>query len=379
MTPGTDGFTPHVLVVDDTPANCELVRATLEPEGMRVSVAARGEDGVRAFQAEQLDCILMDVRMPDISGFEACKRIRSLPGGRSVPIVFLTALRDVETFDLALAAGADDFLTKPVRPTELLIRVQTALKLRRLGSEVGSLYEGIRQQRDDLMRLQLQKDRLTAFLVHDFKNPVNSMELRAQLLLRHRDLPSDVRAGVLQIRSDVRHLMRLILNVLDVSKGEEAALRPTPVRLELGGLVTRVFETLEMTANDAGVTLESQVREFTVTADPDLLERVLENLIENAVRHAPRDSLVSVEATHGDQRVEIRIRDRGRGVPAEIAERLFDAFIQAEPDSEASRGSRTGRGLGLAFCKVAVHAHGGEIWVENADPGAAFCVRLPHD
>lgn len=372
------GTNPLILVVDDTPANCELVRATLEPEGMRVSVASCGETGIRAFATEQPDCVLMDVRMPDISGFTACQRIRGLPGGQSVPIVFLTALRDVETFDHALEAGADDFLLKPVRPTELLIRVQAALKLRRLGEEVGGLYDSVRHQRDDLMRLQLQKDRIIAFLVHDFKNPVNSVELRAQLLLRNRDLPADVRSGVLQIRSDIRHLMRLILNVLDVSKGEEAALRPTPVQLELGELVARVFETLAMTARDATVTLESDVQNGSITADADLLERILENLVENAVRHAPQQSAVSVHAVRNEEYVEVRVRDRGRGVPPDYAERLFDPFVQVEHGADHAPASRTGRGLGLAFCKVAVQSHGGKIWVENANPGAAFCIRLPH-
>ncbi|MEO6599087.1 MAG: hybrid sensor histidine kinase/response regulator, partial [Polyangiaceae bacterium] len=363
---------------DDTPANCELVKATLEGENMQVLVARRGEDGVRVFETEQPDCVLMDVRMPDITGFVACQRIRALPGGRTVPIVFLTALRDVETFDQALEAGADDFLVKPVRPTELLIRVQTALKLGRLGNEVGSLYESVRRQRDDLIRLQLQKDRFIAFLVHDFKNPVNSMELRAQLLLRNRDLPGEVRSGVLQIRSDVRHLMRLISNVLDVSKGEEAALQPVATELKLDGVIARVFDALSMTASDSGIKFESQLESTSITADPDLLERVLENLVENAVRHAPRDSLVSVQAVRSEQFVEIRVRDRGRGVPPELAERLFEPFVQAAMEPQDGPISRTGHGLGLAFCKVAVHAHGGQIWIEDAHPGAAFCVRLPN-
>jgi len=369
---------PRILVVDDTVENTELVRLTLEAQGIEVITASRGEEGVRAFAAEQPDCVLLDVRMPDISGFVACERIRALPGGAAVPIVFLTALRDVDTFDQAMRAGADDFLVKPVRPTELLIRVQAALKLRRMGHELGELYESIRRQRDDLMRLQLQKERLIAFLVHDFKNPVNSMELRTQLLLRSRDLSNDAREGVIQIRSDVRNLMRLILNVLDVSKGEEAALRPERSQLKLDLLLARVFQAMEMAARDAAVSFESNVSELELWADPDLLERVLENLLENAVRHAPRESVVSIFAEPGEGYVEIRVRDQGRGVPTSLLGRLFDPFVQADVSSDGSHSSRTGRGLGLAFCRVAVEAHGGKIWVENAHPGAEFRLRIPH-
>jgi len=373
-----DACKPRVLVVDDTAEIAELARLTLEGDGMEVVTASRGEEGLRSFAAQQPDCVLLDVRMPDIGGFVVCERMRTLPGGTNVPIVFLTALRDVDTFDQAMRAGADDFLVKPVRPTELLVRVRAALKLRRMGRELGDLYEGIRRQRDDLMRLQLQKERFIAFLVHDFKNPVNSMELRTQLLLRDRGISHDTREGIVQIRADVRNLMRLILNVLDVSKGEESALRPERKLLKLGEVFTRVFQSLEMIARDAGVSFEGREPDLELSADRDMLERMLENLVENAVRHAPRESIVSLSAHQGDGFIDIRVRDRGAGVPPELVEQLFDAFVRGERRADGVSDSRTGRGLGLAFCRVAVEAHGGRIWLENVSPGAEFHLRFPN-
>ena len=123
-----------VLVVDDNDANRSLARHTLEDEGYRVLEASAGEEALAIVEREAPDCILLDVRMPGMDGFAVCERIRALPRGAETPVVFLTALRDVETFDHALRAGGDDFLTKPVRPTELVIRVQSALKLRRLSA-----------------------------------------------------------------------------------------------------------------------------------------------------------------------------------------------------------------------------------------------------
>ena len=110
--------------------------------------------------------------------------------------MFLTALRDVDTFDRALAAGGDDFLTKPVRPAELVVRVRALLEARRMSAEIRQHYELIRKQRDDLMRLQLQKERLTALIVHDLKNPVHAMDLHAQVLQRN--------AGATRERARVR-------------------------------------------------------------------------------------------------------------------------------------------------------------------------------
>ncbi|HET9931955.1 MAG TPA: response regulator, partial [Polyangiaceae bacterium] len=153
---------PKILVVDDTAENRALAQATLEDEDYLVIQASSGEEALALFERERPDCVLLDVRMPGMDGLTVCQRIRAMESGAETPVVFLTALRDVDTFDQALRAGGDDFLTKPVRPTELLVRVQAALKLRRMSTELREHYDLVRHQRDDLMRLQLQKERLTA-------------------------------------------------------------------------------------------------------------------------------------------------------------------------------------------------------------------------
>ena len=239
---------PLILVVDDNAANRDLARATLEDEGFRVITEAGGEAGLSAFIASAPDCVLLDVRMPNMDGFTACQRIRALPQGHEVPVIFLTALRDIDTFDQALRAGGDDFLTKPVRPTELVVRVQTALKLRQARVDLRGHYELLKQQRDDLLRLQLQKERLMAFVVHDLKNPVNTMDLHAQLLDRTPGLPPSARESVTQIRYEARQLSRLIMNLLDISKGEEGKLVPHKAPVDLTSLVGEVLRDLAATA-----------------------------------------------------------------------------------------------------------------------------------
>jgi signal transduction histidine kinase len=365
----------RILVVDDTEQNRAFVQATLEDEGHTVLCAASGEEGVALFEREQPDCVLLDVRMPGVDGLAACMQIRKLPAGAETPIIFLTALRDIDTFDRALAAGGDDFLTKPVRPAELIARVTALLKAQRMSAELRAHYELIRKQRDDLMRLQLQKERLTALIVHDLKNPVNSMDLHAQVLLRNRELPDSVRDSVLHIRESARSLSRLVMNLLDISKSEEGKLMPRLGAVDLPALVREVFQALELRAHDSGVTLEQDVSVEVVHADPDLLRRVVENLIENAIRHAPEGSAVRLATRSVEGSVELRVTDAGPGVAAELREKIFEPFVQIENGDRVV--ARSGRGLGLTFCKLAVEAHAGRIWVEDAAPGAAFCVRLP--
>ena len=366
--------TPKILVVDDNAQNLALARETLEDEGYEVTLASRGEDALRLFEKERPDCVLLDIRMPGLDGTATCSLLRAMPGGADVPIVFLTALRDVETFDKAMAAGGDDFLTKPVKPGELVVRVQAALKVRRLSHELREQYEVVRHQRDALLRLQLQKERLTSFVVHDLKNPVNSMDLHAQLLLRNKELPASARDSVLRIRDEARALLRLILNLLDISKAEEEQLSPVIADVDLHALVAGVCDAFGVKAKDAQAEITCALEVGSVRADPDLLRRVLENLIDNALRHAPKGSVVTVGATGHDGRVQIRVRDAGRGVPEEMREKVFERFVQVEAESQAM--TRAGRGLGLSFCKIAVEAHGGRIWLEDGHPGAIFCVEL---
>lgn len=366
-----------LLVVDDNEANRALAKNTLEDEGYRVILAAGGAEGIAAFEREQPDCVLLDVRMPDIDGFTVCERIRRLPGGPDTPVIFLTALRDIDTFDRALRAGGDDFLTKPVRPTELVVRVQTALKLRRLRTELHEHYALLKRQRDDVMRLQLQKERLTAFVVHDLKNPVNSMDLHAQVLLRDRTLSDDARESAAQIRTEARQLNRMILNLLDLSKADEGKLTPKRAVVALDALVAEVLLELEESARARRVKLSSELLVIQIQVDADLLRRLLANLVENAIRHAPAASVVAVRSRRAEGATELRVIDRGEGVPPEMQELVFDPFVQLEGSEIPS--SRGGRGLGLSFCKLAVEAHGGRMWIEDAAPGAAFCARLPDE
>jgi signal transduction histidine kinase len=366
---------PIILVVDDNEQNRALAQAALEDEGYDVVLASSGEEAIRAFDARRPDCLLLDVRMAGMDGFAVCRAIRSRPGGGDTPVVFLTALRDVDTFDAALRAGGDDFLTKPVRPTELVLRVQAALRLGRLNTENREHVDLIRRQRDAMTRLQLQKERLSAFVVHDLKNPVSNVDLQAQLLLRDPSLSEKSRKAVTSIREETRTLMRLLLNLLDISKSEEGHLVPAISSVDLQALVAEVLEAHRAQANARGVALKSDLRAPRVEADPDLLRRVLENLVENAVRHGAEGSPVLVSSQESDSAVELRVRDEGAGVPPELRNAIFDRFVQLEGADRVV--SRSGRGLGLTFCKHAVEAHGGTIRVEGAGPGAVFCVRLP--
>ena len=256
------------------------------------------------------------------------------------------------------------------------MRVQSALKLRRMNVELREHYELLKRQRDDLLRLQLQKERLTAFVVHDLKNPVNSMDLHAQLLLREQGLSARALESATSIRAEARMLARMIHDLLDLSKADEGKLAPRRSDVDLRALVHEVIAELRVQAQSRAVNLRSCLGTGRIHADEDLLRRTLTNLVENAIRYAPSETSVTIVAARLAGGTELRVTDAGTAIPPEMREKVFDPFVQVESSERVvPHGSR---GLGLAFCRLVVEAHGGRIWIEDAAPGTTFCVRLPH-
>jgi signal transduction histidine kinase len=167
----------------------------------------------------------------------------------------------------------------------------------------------------------------------------------------------------------------MILNLLDLSKGDEGKLVANRQRFDPRAMLQEITGEFEQAARERGLTLQATVDCDLLNADTDLLRRTVANLVENALRHGRPDTTVTLACSKKDGATELRVADRGPGVPAELKERVFDAFVQIE--GAARPAATMGRGLGLTFCKLAVEAHGGKIWVEDGDPGAVFVVRIP--
>lgn len=368
-----------VLVVDDNDANRLFAQTALEDEGFIVHLAGNGDEALAAFRKHAPDCVLLDVRMPGEDGFSVCGRLRAEPQGPLTPVLFLTALRDLETFDRAQVAGADDFLTKPVRPSELIARVQTALRFRQIGAERNELAALAKQQRDELYRVQLQKELLTSFIVHDLKNPVNAIDLHAQLILHDRGASASTREAAGEIRHGARQLSRLILNLLDVAKSAEGRLVAARAPTDVSALIDAALHEAQVEAQARDVKLAYDAVSLSAPIDRDLIQRTLANLLENAIRHSPTGGRVSVALQPDADAFTLTVRDDGPGVPEHMREKIFDRFVQV--DEAPVSTSRQGRGLGLTFCKLAVEAHGGTIRVDRRvdtdGRGAVFVARVP--
>ena len=378
------GDTPAtVLVVDDNLQNREVAEGHLVGTGYRVIQAEGGAEALSIMSARRPDLVLLDVLMPGMDGYETCRRIRALPEGGDTPVLFLTALGDLETHRAAMESGADDFLTKPLNRTELLIRVRSLLRIKQLSDELRRNYEVIRTQRDALLEAQRQKEELTALIVHDLKNPLSSILSNTQFVLGRGVPAGDVRDSLDDVLRASQAMVRLVMNLLDVGRSEDGALVPHVSEFDVPALLAEVCSEMERRIEDKdqrlSLTLNPGVG--SLRGDRDLLRRTLENLIDNAYKYGPRAATIWLEvaaATMDDgaePAVEIRVRDEGDGIPEAYRQIVFEKYGRA---ATGAREARTSHGLGLVFCRRAVGVHGGTIWIEGEEGrGACFCVRLP--
>jgi signal transduction histidine kinase len=250
-------------------------------------------------------------------------------------------------------------------------------RVRRRTHELEATHQRLRAEHDALVELQRQKEVLSALVVHDLKSPATAISLSASLRLQAADLPAADRRCWSSVLSSAEHIHRTALNLLDIAGSDDGRLRPKPAAIDVGALLAEIRELFASHAERRAQTIEprSDVPPGALRADPDLLRRVLQNLVDNALRHSPVQSTLRIQARASAEGVEIAVCDEGPGVPHQARHRIFDRYVQlGEGDDQAD----TNRGLGLAFCRLAVEAHGGTIWIEDNEPrGSRFCFRLP--
>ncbi len=357
-----------ILVVDDTLVYLRLLSKLLADRGYPVRTAMSGEQALQAARIAPPDLILLDITMPDMDGFQVCAQLKAEAALREIPVIFLTSLSETADKLHAFKSGAADYITKPFQVDEVLARVKVHLALRSARKELSRQYE-------HLLALERLRDDRVHMVVHDMRSPL-------MILLMHLDMIKKAVAALgEETQEDVRvalkaafGLSRMSHDLLDVSRLEEGKLPLDREEIDLAEVARNVVKELGDLDRDRPMEVDAS-GVITAWCDRGIIQRVLENLVGNAIRHTPAGGRIQVRVYAGADGVRVSVTDQGPGVPLALRRLIFEKFgaVAARKDQEIRS-----TGLGLAFCKLAIEAHDGRIGVDGNDPlGSIFWFDLP--
>ncbi len=359
-----------IMIIDDEPDNLNVLGEMLRQEGWEVRAFPGGEMALAAAQEEPPDLVLLDIRMPEMDGYEVCRRFKADQRLQRIPVLFISALSAADDIAAGFACGGVDYLAKPFREPELLARVRTHLALQRA-------YATLTAEHAHLQVLERHRDLLTHLLVHDLRSPL-------QVILGHLEmielntaatLPADDQDGLRAAIHGTRRLSGMVSTIIDLSRLESTAIPLHRVALSVDDLFR---DARTQALNPASPRL---ISEHLATpcpllwCDAELSARIVANLLANALKYSQPDREIALGAAPDPSGVRLWVRDWGPGIPARYHQHIFEKFGVIAP-SVGQRPPSTG--LGLAFCKLAVEAQGGTIGVEST-PGqcSTFWFTLP--
>lgn len=353
---------PSILVIDDEPDNFDVVDTFLSENEYQLNYAPGGQEALDLLETFQPDIILLDLMMPNMSGIEFCNIFKVDPKWQHIPIIMVTSLTSKKDLGRCLAAGADDFISKPVNSTELRARLQSMLR--------------IKQQYDNVEALMRLREDMVNMMVHDLRNPISTILLAAEVLRYPNLSPEKQQTKLDQIVMGCQELRSLVDDLLLMAKLESGKLTLNCSDVDLGHVCELAIAGLREIAAQRHLQLIAKFPESNprhIKVDPALFRRVIDNLLSNAIKFSPRDSFITLQLDYlGEQGVQVQVADLGPGVNEELRQSIFEKY---EIGTFIKGVSQTG--LGLAFCKIVVEAHGGKIRVEDNLPrGSVFTIEL---
>ncbi|HET9959482.1 MAG TPA: response regulator [Polyangiaceae bacterium] len=360
---------PELLLVDDEALNLSALAACLEPLEASISTAEDGHTAVRRFEESEPDLVILDLAMPGLDGIEVLRRIRSHATRYDTPVILLTGHAEREHRLRGLEAGADDYLEKPLDARVLLARANTLLRLK--------------QSRDlllirnaELERAQREQRELTEFIVHDLKGPLTGIVANTEWVyeqLQRKELA--LLRALEDVLGSAGRLRSMINDLIAVSQLERGTFPVKPRKVQVGPILRSVTNGFARAAENRKIALvESPENAAFVQVDPSLIQRVLENILDNSLRYTPESGRVFIGAEVQNE-IQIVVANSGPAIPEAERKLIFEKFTRGSNAGVRTTGNA---GLGLYFCKRAIEAHGGDIEVIQTDEyPTCFVIRLP--
>ncbi|MGR3302664.1 MAG: ATP-binding response regulator [Candidatus Scalindua sp.] len=358
-----------VLIVDDNPKALAIAKAHLKKEMLEIFCVENGKRCMEIARKEKPDLILLDVDMPDISGFEVCQALKDDAALCTIPVIFLTASDDNEDRVKGLDLGAVDYVTKPFDVFELRARVRAALRTKQLQDQLATLNheleERVEQRTSEIKQLLGQKDAFVNQLSHDLKTPLTPLVALLPLLANRTRDPESKRMLEL-VMDNVNYMKNLTEMTLQLARLNSSGVQLRLEKVDLVSEIKNTIDSLSPVFEEKGIKVVNNITPpLDVEADRMLIKELIHNLISNAVKYTNGNGVITFDSFFNGDNVEILISDNGVGIEAEQLSHVFEEFYKVD----TSRHDRSSTGLGLAICKSIIERHGGSIWAESLGSG----------
>jgi two-component system sensor histidine kinase/response regulator len=366
------GRVASILVVDDTPANLQVLAGMLTERGYKVRPVLSGRLALMVAQRDPPDLILLDISMPEMNGYEVCEHLKADEKLKGIPVIFISALTDQLDKVKAFTVGGVDYLTKPFQMQELQARVETHLNLRHLQVELEETNAQLGAANSEL-------ESFSYCVSHDLRAPLRAIDGFSRILLEDygTPLPDEAKFYLNMVRKNTRDMGQLVDDLLTFSRlGRQPLAKQT---VDPGKIVALCLE--EMQKEQEGRHLEIVIDDLPICqADPNLLKQVWTNLISNALKYTRKRELVRIEIgcrteprSPGPGTEEVYfVKDNGAGFDMKFAHNLFGVFHRLHRAADYE-----GTGVGLAIVQRIIARHGGRVWGEaQLNQGATFSFTL---
>jgi signal transduction histidine kinase len=353
-----------ILMVDDNPVNLQVLTSMLKQSGWRPRPVTSGQLGLQAARKEPPDLVLLDVNMPEMNGYEVCEQLKADARLAQIPVIFVSALGETMDKVRGFAVGGVDYITKPFQLDEVKARVTTHRR------ELQASYDKLRES-------ERMRDSLVHMIVHDLRSPLTAISAYLDLFgqAAKEKLGAETQEDVANALHATRNMIRMINGILDVSKMEAQMMKLDLRECDLVRVVGQSLDDLESLVGSRRLAFKPPAAPARVLADQEIISRIVQNFLANALRFTPADGEIHVGLVAEAEHVRVFVADTGPGIPPDFRESIFDKFFQIGGSALPTNRST---GLGLAFCKMAVEAHGGRIGVDSElGKGSNFWFTLP--
>jgi two-component system sensor histidine kinase/response regulator len=351
---------PKILIVDDNEENLSVSGNLLMNEGYTIQIASNWEQAIQVAQRKSPDLILLDISMPEKTGYEVCEILKADPQTSTIPIIFLTALTEIKNIVQGFELGAVDYITKPFNEAELLARVKTHIQLQKAQAE-------LHEKNLQLELSNAAKNKFFSIIAHDLRSPFSALIGLSDVAMDNmkRERYEQTNKYLAAIRKSSQKGLGLIDNLLHWARIQTGRMSKNPILIKVPEIIRNVVELLQPNLAEKSIKLSLNLeKDIAIMADKFMLETVMRNLISNAIKFTKDFGFIQVVARQEGDILFMSVQDNGVGMSQDS---IDDLFIIDKTFSTQGTRNEEGSGLGLLLCKEFVEAHHGQIWVESTE------------